>query len=73
MSSTIPEFSKRHKFSRQHFYNMEARGEAPRTIAAGRSRRISDEAEAEWVREREAANKQRRARKATAKRQTTFP
>lgn len=66
MSSTIDEFCQRHRFSRQHFYNLKARGEGPRTFNVGRSVRISDEAEVEWIRTRESVADRRHALEAGA-------
>lgn len=56
---TIPGFCARHKLSRAMFYVLVDRGEAPRTYVVGKLRRISPEAEAAWVREREAAAAER--------------
>lgn len=48
-------FCQRHQISRSHFYNLLARGEGPRIFRIGKLVRVSAEAEAEWVRQREAA------------------
>jgi len=53
-SSTIPEWCTRRGVSRSTFYKLDAQGKAPRTYFAGAKRMISDEADADWVREREA-------------------
>lgn len=53
-SMTIDEWAKCHRVSRGFFYILEKQGKAPRTWNAGRCRRITDEANAEWVRAREA-------------------
>jgi hypothetical protein len=53
-SKTIQQWCDSHHISRGMFYILDARGEAPRTFNAGKCRRISDEADAEWVRAREA-------------------
>ena len=61
MSYTIPEWCKRHRFSRAKFYDMDKRGTAPFTFWAGRCRRISEQADEEWVRARERAAELKRA------------
>ncbi|WP_182179543.1 helix-turn-helix transcriptional regulator [Methylobacterium radiotolerans] len=53
-SLTIPEWCARHKLSRQSFYNLARVGKAPRFMKVGRSVRISEAADAEWLRAREA-------------------
>jgi predicted DNA-binding transcriptional regulator AlpA len=45
-----------HDLSRGFFYKLEARGEAPRTFKLGAIRRISDDANTEWLAAREAAS-----------------
>lgn len=52
-SLTIPEWCARHKLSRATFYNLARVGKAPRIMKAGRSVRISEAADAEWLRARE--------------------
>ena len=51
---SIPGFCKRHMLSRSSYYNLKAAGLAPRAYVVGKLVRISAEAEAEWVRQREA-------------------
>jgi predicted DNA-binding transcriptional regulator AlpA len=55
-SLTIGQWCDAHGFSRSYFYLLEKRGEAPRTYRIGKFRRISDEANCEWVAAREAAS-----------------
>jgi hypothetical protein len=43
------------------FYVLDAQGKAPRTHYAGAKRLISDQADADWVREREAEAEQETA------------
>lgn len=52
-SLTIPEWCARHKLSRASFYNLARVGKAPRIMKVGRSVRISEAADAEWLRARE--------------------
>jgi hypothetical protein len=54
MSKTIPEFTAQHRFSRSHYFNLRKRGLGPREMRLGNRVIISEEAEADWVREREA-------------------
>ncbi|HYE35669.1 hypothetical protein [Methylocaldum sp.] len=51
---TIPEFCKSHRICLASFYNLEKRGQAPRTFRVGRRRLVSVEAAAEWRRAMEA-------------------
>lgn len=53
-SLTISEWCARHKVSRPHFYNLIKAGKAPRIMKVGRAVRISEEADCEWRRAREA-------------------
>ena len=53
MSLSIIEWCARHKVSRAHFYELDARGEAPKSFYTGRARRISEESDAAWVAARE--------------------
>lgn len=64
IDSTIPEFCARRNICRQSFYNMQAEGKAPRTYKAGRSKRITPQAEAEWLAEREAEAAEEAAKRA---------
>ncbi|TIL84772.1 MAG: transcriptional regulator [Mesorhizobium sp.] len=59
-------FCHRQKISRSSYYNMKAAGFAPREYVVGKLVRISAEAEAEWVREREAAEDARRSARTAA-------
>lgn len=47
---SIADFCKDHAISRAHFYNLEKRGLAPKTLRVGRRRLVSDEAALEWRR-----------------------
>jgi predicted DNA-binding transcriptional regulator AlpA len=51
---TISEWCETKRISRSLFYILDRRGEAPRTFRVGKRRLISAEADAEWVRKREA-------------------
>ena len=51
---TIPEWCERRKICRASFYNLARAGKAPRILKVGRSVRISEAADAEWLRAREA-------------------
>lgn len=53
-SLTIAEWCARHKLSRATFYNLAQAGKAPRIMKVGRSVRISEAADAEWLSAREA-------------------
>ena len=51
----LAEFCKEHGICRQTFYNLRAKGEAPRVMRVGRKVLVSAEAAADWRREREVA------------------
>lgn len=53
-SYSIKEFCALHGCSRNFYYQMEKDGTGPKTFPLGRHRRISEEANAEWVRSLEA-------------------
>jgi hypothetical protein len=53
-SKTIDEWCKSHGFSRGFYYILKKQKKAPRTMEIGAARRISEEADAEWTRAREA-------------------
>ena len=59
--ASIAGFCRRQGISRSSYYNLAAAGETPREYRVGKLVRISAEAEAEWVREREAAQPDRAA------------
>jgi predicted DNA-binding transcriptional regulator AlpA len=50
---TIAEFCRENRISRSMFYKLISSGKAPRLMKIGTSIRISDQAAAEWVLERE--------------------
>jgi predicted DNA-binding transcriptional regulator AlpA len=54
MSKTIEQWCDAHSLSRAFFYKLEKQGKAPKTFNVGRLRRVSDEADRDWVRELEA-------------------
>ena len=54
MAYTIKEFCKAYGFSHAHYYNLKKVGKGPREMKLGRRRAISDEAAADWEKEREA-------------------
>jgi hypothetical protein len=53
-SYSVSEWCDRHGFSRGFYYLLLKRGKAPVTFSAGRLKRISEEADADWVAAREA-------------------
>jgi predicted DNA-binding transcriptional regulator AlpA len=55
-SYSIADWCALHSLSRGFFYKLDARGEAPRTFKLGAIRRISDDANNEWLAAREAAS-----------------
>lgn len=57
---TIDGFCARHGFSRSKYYLDRARGLTPREYVVGKLVRISEEAEAAWVKAREADGDARR-------------
>ncbi|MER8688752.1 transcriptional regulator [Mesorhizobium sp. M1136] len=63
---SIDGFCRRHLVSRSTYYNLKAAGLAPREYVVGKLVRISAEAEAEWVRAREAAEDARRSARSAA-------
>lgn len=58
---SVPGFCARQRISRSTYYNLKGEGKAPREYVVGKLIRISPEAEAEWVRAREAESDARRA------------
>jgi excisionase family DNA binding protein len=52
-SYTIQQWCELHGLSRSFFYKIAAAGQAPRTFSVGKCRRVSAEANAEWVKSRE--------------------
>lgn len=55
-SFSIKEWCSLHGFSVSYFHLMASRNEGPRTFKSGRLTRISEEANAAWIAEREAAS-----------------
>ena len=53
-SKTIEEWARSHRLSRSMFYKLKEQGKAPREMHIGKSVRISEDADREWVRLREA-------------------
>ncbi|WP_082173204.1 helix-turn-helix transcriptional regulator [Methylobacterium platani] len=53
-SLTIHEWCERHKLSRASFYNLLKAGKAPRIMKVGAAVRITDDADRDWCRAREA-------------------
>jgi predicted DNA-binding transcriptional regulator AlpA len=49
-ATSIPEFCEAHGISRATFYNLKARGKAPKTMIVGRRRLVSAEAAVAWRR-----------------------
>lgn len=58
---SVPGFCARQRISRSTYYNLKAEGKQPREYVVGKLIRISPEAEAQWVRDREAESDARRA------------
>lgn len=56
---SVQAFCLRQGISRSHFYNLLARGDGPRIYKIGRLVRVSAEAEADFVRQQEAAEAKR--------------
>jgi predicted DNA-binding transcriptional regulator AlpA len=54
-SFTIKEFCERQSIGRTFYYALEKQGKGPRTFTIGTCRRISEDAEREWVAKCEAA------------------
>jgi len=50
---TIAQFCERNQISQAHYFNLKKRKQGPREIRAGKSVRISLDAEADWQRDRE--------------------
>jgi hypothetical protein len=50
---SIAGFCRRHGISRGTYLNLRRRGKAPREVAAGTRRIITEQAEADWIAERE--------------------
>jgi predicted DNA-binding transcriptional regulator AlpA len=46
---TIPEWCEKRRICRATFYNLQKRGDGPRTIKIGYQKRITAEDDAEWV------------------------
>jgi predicted DNA-binding transcriptional regulator AlpA len=55
-SYSIDDWCKLHGLSRAFFYKLASQGEAPETFKVGRCTRITEEANAAWLRAREAAS-----------------
>jgi len=55
-SFTIPEWCRHRRISVSMYYKLRAQGKAPATLDVGRHKTITAEADAAWVRERQAAS-----------------
>jgi predicted DNA-binding transcriptional regulator AlpA len=55
-SFTVAEWCSLHHISRAFFYKLASQGEAPKTFKIGTATRISEQANAEWIAEREATS-----------------
>src|ERR1700738_3972751 len=53
---TIPEWCRHRRISVSMYYKLRAQGKAPATLHVGRHKTITAEADAAWVRERQAAS-----------------
>jgi hypothetical protein len=49
----IGEWCARWDYSRPHFYKMRATGDAPDVIGVGKAQRVTDVAEARWLKQQE--------------------
>jgi hypothetical protein len=63
-SYTINQWCDMRGYSRPHFYKMRRNGDAPDVIGQGKAQRITDQADARWIKLQEAKSKKRLARKA---------
>lgn len=54
LGMSIAEFCNRAGFSERHFFRLDARGEAPKTVRVGRRRLILEETAQAWLRALEA-------------------
>ena len=57
-SFTINEWCALRKYSRAHWYRLQARGEGPDTVGEGRATRITPDADARWLKRQERKAKQ---------------
>jgi hypothetical protein len=55
-SFTIPEWCRHRRISISMYYKLRAQGKGPATLDVGRHKTITAEADAAWVRERQAAS-----------------
>jgi hypothetical protein len=55
-SFTIPEWCRHRRISISMYYKLRAQGKGPATLDVGRHKTITPEADAAWVRERQAAS-----------------
>jgi hypothetical protein len=55
LGHTVSQWTRAYGMSRQHFYDLEERGEAPATLKSGKLRIITDQADRDWREAREAA------------------
>jgi len=53
-SFSIKTFCERQEIGRTHYYQLKKAGKAPRTFKIGSIERISEDAEREWIKAREA-------------------
>jgi predicted DNA-binding transcriptional regulator AlpA len=58
-SFTIIEWCAMRGYSRGFFYRLRERGDAPETIGVGKAQRVSDEADARWLKRQEAKARRR--------------
>lgn len=65
-SFSVDQWCEMHDLSRSFFYKLAAKGKAPRTFDVGAARRISEQANAEWIAAREAAPREDATRKEVA-------
>jgi len=58
---TVDDICAQHGISRQLFYKMQREGRGPKTLRIGRSVRISETANDEWIKQLEAATSHEKA------------
>jgi hypothetical protein len=66
---TIKQWCEKRGYCRATFYNLDAQGNAPESYYSGKARRITEEADAKWLAERQAesATVREESKKYTAK------
>jgi hypothetical protein len=65
-SFTINEWCAMRRYSRVYFYKMRRKGDAPDVIGEGKAQRITDSADARWLKRQEQKAKRRGVKNKTA-------